>query len=220
MISPIRARRTSSWTAWTWKPEQPAQEALTPSGRRPHRRPASDGGSLFPVFCSSTAATASLPGPLIFDPAAGALSVSDAARALSGGALRQQDTYSNSSILSGNLRTARPAGGFRGLGPPKHADPAPSPLSAGARARTGTSARREDARKADAGRIAPVRPSEVVIQSSITTRVRTSMLSRGGAPAGVSGRSKAPCGVKRARPSARLSQPLISRTSSGVMRGA
>ena len=55
---------------------------------------------------------------------------------------------------------------------------------------------------------------------SITTSVRTSMLSRGGAPAGVSGRSNAPCGVKRARPSARLSQPLISSTSSGVIAGA
>ena len=57
-------------------------------------------------------------------------------------------------------------------------------------------------------------------QSSITTNVRTSMLSRGGASLGVSGRSKAPCGVKRARPSSRLSQPLISSTSSTVILGA
>jgi len=57
-------------------------------------------------------------------------------------------------------------------------------------------------------------------QSPITTRVRTSMLSRGAASAGVSGSSKAPCGVKRVRPSSRLSQPLIRSASSGVIRDA
>ena len=41
--------------------------------------------------------------------------------------------------------------------------------------------------------------------------------SAGGA---MSGRRKAPWGVKRARPSSRLSQPLISVTSSRSMRGA
>src|SRR5689334_20403093 len=57
-------------------------------------------------------------------------------------------------------------------------------------------------------------------QPPITTRVRTSMLSRGGASVAVSGSSKAPCGVKRVRPSSTLSQPLIRSTSSDVIRGA
>ena len=43
---------------------------------------------------------------------------------------------------------------------------------------------------------------------------------RGAMRSGVSGRSKAPCGVKGARPSSRLSQPLISSTSSTVILGA
>jgi len=56
-------------------------------------------------------------------------------------------------------------------------------------------------------------------QGSKIASVRTSIDSRGAASAGVSGNSKALCGVKRAR-SPRLSQPLISRTSSRSIFGA
>ena len=56
-------------------------------------------------------------------------------------------------------------------------------------------------------------------QGSKIASVRTSIDSRGAASAGVSGSSKALCGVKRAR-SPRLSQPLISRTSSRSIFGA
>ena len=56
-------------------------------------------------------------------------------------------------------------------------------------------------------------------QGSKIASVRTSIDSRGAASARVSGNSKALCGVKRAR-SPRLSQPLISRTSSRSILGA
>jgi hypothetical protein len=56
-------------------------------------------------------------------------------------------------------------------------------------------------------------------QGSKIASVRTSIDSRGAASVGVSGNSKALCGVKRAR-SPRLSQPLISRTSSRSIFGA
>jgi hypothetical protein len=48
------------------------------------------------------------------------------------------------------------------------------------------------------------------LRYSMITRVRTSMLSRGAASAGVSGRVKALCGVKRARPSG-IAQKLLKR---------
>lgn len=54
---------------------------------------------------------------------------------------------------------------------------------------------------------------------SITTNVRTSMLSLAGLSAVWVGSGKALCGVNCARPSSRLSQPLISSTSSLVISG-
>ena len=55
---------------------------------------------------------------------------------------------------------------------------------------------------------------------STMTRVLTSMLSRAGASSRASDNWKAPCGVKRAWPSSRLSQLLIRSTSSAVICGA
>jgi len=59
-----------------------------------------------------------------------------------------------------------------------------------------------------------------VVHSPWNTRVRNSMLSRGGAPAGAVGSTNAACGTKRARPSSAESKHLISMTSCRPMEGA
>jgi hypothetical protein len=56
-------------------------------------------------------------------------------------------------------------------------------------------------------------------QVAWNTSVRNSMLSRGGAPAGVVGSTKALCGAKRARPSVLESKHFSSKTSSAVIFG-
>src|SRR3546814_5830847 len=69
-----------------------------------------------------------------------------------------------------------------------------------------------------AGFLASLHPSSAVVrrvgQPPMMARARTSMLSRGAASAGVSGCSKAPCGVKRSRPSSRRSEEHTSELQS------
>lgn len=77
------------------------------------------------------------------------------------------------------------------------------------------------ARERLAVRASQQQPTAVRPQAySKMAKVRTSMLSRGRAAGCVSGSWKLACGVNRARPSARLSQPLISSASAVVIRGA
>src|SRR5579875_2312925 len=57
-------------------------------------------------------------------------------------------------------------------------------------------------------------PTRIFPQAGWNTSERSSMLSRGGAPSGVVGSVKALCGMKRARPSVKVSQHLSRSTSS------